>query len=238
MARRVCGLSPTRKGVLEIRWYLFSDESGDLQCRPDNRVSKYFAVGTLLVNEAQLGNLRSELLTLRDNLAWRSHGLDSCFHATTDTQNVRDEVVDVLRNLSYRFDITLLEKRKAQPQLRPDEQTLFKYAWYFHLKHIAPKVFQPNDEVLIVAAQLGTRKIRNAFRVAIEDVMKQCLQYRVKRTLAFWRDESDVALQAVDYLTWAVTRYYERQDRRSYNLIKHKISTEFDLLKTSKIHYY
>jgi len=162
--------------VPEIRWYLFSDESGDLQCRADSRVSKYFAVGTLLVNEDQLGVLRTELLALRDSLAWRSHGLDSCFHATTDAQNIRDEVVTVLGSLNYRFDVTLLEKRKTQPQLRPNEQTLFKYAWYYHLKHVAPSVFQPNDEVLIVAAQLGTRSMRNAFRLAIEDVMKQCLQ--------------------------------------------------------------
>jgi hypothetical protein len=53
--------------------------------------------------------------------------------------------------------------------------------------------------------------MRNAFRGAIEGVMKQCLDYRVKRTLAFWRDESEPALQAVDYLTWAVTRFYERK---------------------------
>jgi hypothetical protein len=69
-------------------------------------------------------------------------------------------------------------------------------------------------------------------------VMKQCLDYRVKRTLAFWRDESDMALQTVDYLTWAVSRYYERGDARSYALIQYKINSEFDLFGTGTVYYY
>ena len=119
------------RGGRPIRKYLFSDESGDLQCRADSKVSKYFAVGTLLMSGAEHTALRTALSVLRDELAWRSHGLDSSFHATTDQQYVRDRVFEVLSHLNFRFDVTLLEKRKAQPQLRPDEPTLFKYAWYF-----------------------------------------------------------------------------------------------------------
>jgi hypothetical protein len=235
----VCFASAVKvKGARKIRRYLFSDESGDLQCRASENVSKYFAVGTLLLDEPQLRQLRTALSVLRDELAWSSHGLDSAFHATTDKQYVRDGVFGVLAHLDYRFDVTLLEKRKAQPQLRPDEPTLFKYAWYYHLKHLAPRVFNQNDEVLIVAAELGTKRKRNAFRTAIEDVMTQCMHYRVKRTLAFWRDESDFALQAVDYLTWAVTRFYERGDSRSYDLVKHKVNTAFDLFSSGKKLYY
>jgi hypothetical protein len=80
--------------------------------------------------------------------------------------------------------------------------------------------------------------MRKAFREAIEDVMTQCLPYRVKRTLAFWRDDSDFALQAVDCLTWAVTRFYERGDSRSYDLIAHKVSSTFDLFRPGSTYYY
>lgn len=177
-------------------------------------------------------------MSLRDYLAWNSHGLDSTFHATTDTQAVRDVVFEVLRGLDFRFDVTLLEKRKAKPSIRPDDPTFFRYAWYYHLKFLAPKVFAQDDQVLFVAAELGTKKMRKAFRESIESVMKQCVPFRVKRTLAFWRDESDFALQAVDYLTWAVTRYYERNDRRSYELIASKITSEYDLFKSGRTYYY
>lgn len=36
---------------------------------------------------------------------------------------------------------------------------------------IAPREFVPDDEALIVAAELGTKKTRKAFRGAIEDVL-------------------------------------------------------------------
>ncbi len=221
-----------------MRKYMFSDESGDLQCRADPNVSKYFSVGTLTVTQAQTADIRAAMINLRDELAWRSQGLDTTFHATTDKQAIRDEVFKVLATLDFRFDITLLEKRKSQPNIRTDEPTLFKYAWYYHLKYIAPRVFAANDEVLIVAAELGTKKMRKAFRGAIEDVMTQCLDYRVKRTLAFWRDESEAGLLAVDYLTWAVTRFYERQDRRSYDLIRDRVHSEFDLFSWGRTYYY
>ena len=160
------------------------------------------------------------------------------FHATEDKQYVRDNVFAVLANLDFGFDVTLIEKREAQPQVRPDEPTLFKYAWFYHLKYLAPQAFLPGDEALIIAAELGTKRTRQAFRGAIEDVMTQCLPYRVKRTLAFWRDESDVALQAADYLTWAVMRFYERNDSRSYDLIKHKINAPYDLFKIGTKYYF
>ncbi len=220
------------------RRYLFSDESGDLQFRRSPNVSKYFAVGTLLIEERALGVLRQEMASLRDELAWRHQGLDSAFHATTDAYDVRNEVFSLLERLNFRFDITLFEKSKAMPRVRPDAATAFRYAWYFHLKYLAPRVFVRGDQVLVVAASLGTRRERKAFRTAIEDVMTQCVNYRVKRTLAFWRDESDFGLQAVDYCTWAVMRKYERGDDQHYNQIREKIGTEFDLFATGTKHWY
>lgn len=228
---------PVPAQVLD-RKYLFSDESGDLQFRGHQQETRYFAVGTLFVDEAQLRTLRSVLSEVRDELAWKNHGLDSTFHATTDAQAVRDAVFLALAGLDFRVDVTLLEKRKAQPKIRTTSPQFFRYAWYYHLKYLAPQLLAPSDQLLVVAAELGTKKERAAFRGAISEVMNQCVSFRVKRTLAFWRDESDFALQAVDYCLWAVTRRYERGDARSYDLIRDKIGTEFDLFKRGTTHYY
>ncbi|WBB64086.1 hypothetical protein O7599_16895 [Streptomyces sp. WMMC500] len=59
-----------------------------------------------------------------------------------------------------------------------------------------------------------------------------------KRTLAFWRDESDFALQAVDYCLWAVFRKWERGDDTWYKKIEQKVQREFDLWGTGTIEYY
>jgi hypothetical protein len=220
------------------RRYIFSDESGDLQFRRHHQVTRYFAVGTMVIDEKELGKLRAALGALRDELAWSNQGLDSTFHATEDPESVRQLVFGTLGRLDFRVDVTLLDKPKAMPRIRPDEATFFKYAWFFHLKYLAPRVLSPNDELLVVAASIGTKKGRALFRSAIEDVLKQCIPFRVKRTLAFWRDESDFALQAIDYCTWAVTRKWERGDGSYYELIKEKVHTEFDLWHLGDHQYY
>lgn len=220
------------------RRYIFSDESGDLQFRRHPQVTRYFAVGTMLIDEDQLAALRAALAAVRDELAWQHQGLDSTFHAATDNYDVRMAVFSALQKLDFRVDVTLLDKPKAQPQTKLDDATFFQYAWFYHLKHLAPRVLSPNDELLVVAASIGTKRGRAAFRRAIESVLTQCVPFRVKRTLAFWRDDSDFALQAVDYCTWAVTRMWERDDDSYYDLVKDKIMNAYDLWQTGTTLYY
>lgn len=222
------------------RRYLFSDESGDLQFRASPHVTDRFAVGTMLIDEDELASLRAAMAALRDDLAWSHQGLDSCFHACEDPWPVRNRVFDLLAEFDFRVDATLLQKNKARPHIRSDEPTFFQYAWYYHLKYLATweKIFKPDDEVLIVAAELGTKKARKAFRSGIEEVMKQCLDFRVKHTLAFWRDESDFALMAVDYCLWAVFRKWERGDDTAYKKIAEKVHSEFDLWGRGTTTYY
>jgi hypothetical protein len=219
------------------RRYLFSDESGDLQFKRKNS-TRYFAVGTLFIEQDELVKLRSTLSWVRDELAWLNHGLDSFFHATTDTHTVRQLVFAALSQVNFRIDVTLMDKAKAQPQTRVTEPKFFQYSWFFHLRQIAPTMLQEGDELLVVAASIGTKKGRAAFRSAIEDVLTQCVDFRVKRTLAFWRDESDFALQAVDYCTWAVTRKWEKGDATYYDLIRDKIVREYDLFQKGQMLYY
>lgn len=220
------------------RRYIFSDESGDLQFRRHPQVTRYFAVGTMLIDEDNLGKLRSHLAAVRDELAWLQQGLDSTFHAACDSPLVRQVVFAALKDLDFRVDVTLLEKPKAQAQVRSSEARFFQYAWFYHLKYLAPRVLMPEDELLVVAASIGTKKGRAAFRQAIEEALKQCVHFRVKRTLAFWRDDSDFALQAVDYCTWAVTRKWERGDDSYYKLIQDKVETIYDLWSSGSTEYY
>lgn len=221
------------------KWYLFADESGDLQFTRNGQATRFFAVGTLLLTEAQLDSLRTALSRLRDELAWRQQGLDDCFHASTNSEQIRAEVFARLAGERFqRLDVTLLDKPKAEPKLYSTEEDFFQHAWYYHLKYIGPYTFSANDEVLIVAASIGTKKGRKAFRGAIENVMTQVLPYRVKRTLAFWRDESDFALQAIDYYLWAIWRYHERGDGRHRALIAQPPTSEFDLFASGQKTYY
>jgi hypothetical protein len=83
------------------RRYLFSDESGDLSFRAGSTSTNHFAVGTLMIGEADLSRLRTGLARLRDGLAWKRHGLDSYFHATMDSPAIRALVFVALTQIDF-----------------------------------------------------------------------------------------------------------------------------------------
>jgi hypothetical protein len=208
------------------RRYLFSDESGDLNFTLGPTSTNHFAVGTLMIGETELSQLRTALARLRDGLAWKKHGLDSYFHATMDSHAIRALVFVALEQIDFRVDVTLVDKASVAAALSENRPGFFGHVWERHLGRLAPALFKPDDAVLVVAAELGTRRERREFRRAIETVMQTHLPYRVKRTLAFWPAASDFAIQAIDYCLWAVFRRWERGDDTYYRLIAKKVVTE------------
>lgn len=213
--------------------YVFADEAGNFDFSLNQGATRYFVLCTVSADSCEVGD---DLLRLRRELGWKGLHLDKVFHASEDPQAVRDEVFELLRQSSFRVDATILEKRKAQPQLR-SERPLYKMAWFLHFKYVAPRVATRSDRLFVVAASLGTKKKKSAFHVAVDDVVHQvapCHSYRV----AFWPMESDPCLQVADYCTWAIQRKWERQDTRSYDLIKSKVRSEKDIWRIGTKYYY
>ena len=205
------------------RVYVFADEAGNFDFRIERSgASRYYILGTLTTSDVSVGD---RLLELRRNLAWQGVALDSCFHATEDTQVVRDAVFNVLKGEQFRFDVTIFDKSKTPTHLQLDKERYYKTLWYVHLKYLAPRIVTSSDELLVVAASIGEKKRRRAFRLGIEDVVSQSTQ--CKWEVAFWPAASDPCLQAADYCTWAVQRKYELNDARSYQIIEPRLSSEF-----------
>ena len=205
------------------RVYVFADECGNFDFSRKPGASTHFILTTVTADGCHSGD---DLLKLRRDLAWQGMGLGTDFHATTDEQAIRDRVFQVITTQNIRVDATILEKAKADPKIRPTEARFYKYAWWLHLKHVAPRVVAPNDELLVVGASLGTNKRRKAFHAAVEDVVAQ-VSPAVTRRVASWQGVSDPCLQVADYCAWAIQRKWERGDARSHALIQHLIKSEF-----------
>jgi hypothetical protein len=213
--------------------YVFADEAGNFDFRQRQGASRYFILTTVTLDSCKVGD---DLLELRRTLGWKGLHLDSVFHASPDPQAVRDEVFDLLDGADFRVDATIFEKRKAQPHLQ-SETGLYKIAWFLHFQYVAPQIATKADRLFVVAASLGTKKERGLFHNAVDDVVQQvspCRSYRV----AFWPMESDPCLQVADYCTWAIQRKWEGNDPRSYELIKSKIASEFEVWAGGSTHYY
>ncbi len=218
-----------------MRIHVFADEAGNFDFSQRRDASRYFILTTVSMTDCTIA---SALLDLRRALAWDGQDLTQEFHATEDVQPVRNQVFHVLAHHPFRVDATIFEKRKIQPSLQ-DGAKLYKLAWYYHFRNMAPKIVQPNDDLFVVAAALGTKKQRATFHQAVQDVVTQVMitpgvHFRTQA----WPAASDPCLQVADYCCWAIQRKWESGDDRSYVLIKGKIESEYRMFNHSQTYYY
>jgi hypothetical protein len=215
------------------RLYLFADEAGDFEFSRRANVSRYFILCTVTMTSCAIGHA---LLDLRRRLAWERAPLGEYFHATTDKQVIRDAVFAELANHDFHVQATIMEKAKAQPQVRADKPRFYQYGWYFHFRHGLRSHLFLYNELLATAASLGTRREKTAFSDAVQDVLQQLagIQWRTN----FCPASSDPCVQVADYCAWAIQRKWEQNDPRSYALIANRISYQYDLWQRGTTLYY
>lgn len=217
------------------RKYIYADEAGDFEFARKQNVSKYFIICTIVLENPEWGH---QLLDLRRELIWRDQTMGDYFHCCEDKQPVRDAVFDLIRSAPIKIGATILEKSKAQAQVRENNARFYKYGWYFHLSGVAPKVAVPGDELLFTTASLGTKKERAIFTAAVNDVVQQRAYRAAAYKTHFCPSMADPCLQIADYCTWAIQRKWERNDTRSYDIISNLVDHEYETWKYGTTHYY
>lgn len=212
--------------------YVFVDEAGNFDFSP--RGSRYFSLTSVVLDDCAVGE---ELAQLRREIVRRGTDLRDGFHATEDRQAVRDEVFRLVANHEFRVDATIFEKAKTMPHLRADDLEFYKSAWFYHMKHVLPRMATAGDELLIVGATLTLKRRQQFAGEAIADVVGTAAG-SVPFRVAAWTSASEPCLQVADYCCWAIQRKWERNDDRSYVLIRGKIASEFDIFRWGSRRYY
>jgi hypothetical protein len=215
--------------------YLFADEAGCFAFKRGPNISRYFILCTVTMTDLAVVRALEEL---RHELVWADAPLGDYFHCTADKQEVRDRVFETLQPHRFSVQATICEKAKAQPQVRASKARFYKYPWFYHFRHgICGRNLLPGDRLLVTAAALGNRKERATFTNALDDVMVQNLAPN-SWAVDFRPSQSCYGLQVADYCAWAIQRYWEQDDDRSYRLIADRINYEYDLWRAGKTRYY
>ncbi len=216
------------------RRYLFADEAGDFNFSRNPRASKYFIVCYIALDSCSVG---ADMLELRRELIWDGYPVGGYFHATEDKQVVRDKVFERICRENFKIYAQILEKSKAQPQVRSSNERFYKYGWLYLSDHALPKIVKDGEtELLITTASIATKKAQASFTNAVNDVLQQIAS--TKWATYFCPAATDPCLQVADYCIWAIQRKWELSDSRSYDLIKDKIEYEYDLWAHGNTHYY
>lgn len=203
------------------RLYLFADETGNFDLRVRHGATRWFGVGTMLMNESEATILRTVLHKVRIRFAWDAVDVEAGLHASRDSWPVRTAVLGAIATAGGRIDATLIDKQASHGAWASDI-ALYGAAWHEHLCRLAPILRESEDELMVVASQLGTHSRRAAFREAVEDAVDES---GTSATVAFWPNASDPCLWAADYGVWAVGRRWERGDEGPYGAIAHRIGS-------------
>lgn len=195
---------------------MYADETGDLDMTGLPGTSRYFGFGTA-VFEGDHGRELMQGLQLRAELEQGGVNLPRGLHAKNDSHRTRDDVFDLIRLQSPRFDTTFLYKANAYGRVKDAGPTrLYKLAWYLHFKEIALRVSKPGDTLYVVAASLTThRKTMNA-RDALSEVCVQTAGGR-QIVLCIWDAPTAWGIQVADYGLWAVQRVLEGRPCKWYD---------------------
>lgn len=149
------------------------------------------------------------------------------FHCSEDAQYTRDRVFDVIANLSFEVHAVVLQKNKTNPTIQ-NAHDLYRRAFSGLVKGLVRrKGTQRFLRVFVAELDLARRKsaVLSSLKGALAG--EGSLQYEIYVHPA----QTHHMLQVSDYVCWAVARKWEKDDLRSYALVKPKIVNEFDYFR-------
>ncbi len=202
--------------------YIFLDESGDLGFKPTS--SKWFIFTIVLAShhkkiEKVIKNIRKSL-----KKKYKIKELHA-YHADPLTRH------RMLKNLAELEDLkvlcVILNKKKVYTDLQNQKNYLYNYTANILLDRLHNKKLIKTDEPInLYIDKKDTNKfIRNNFQKYLEDnLLKRGNSGKIE--IKIKASHTEKCLQAVDFVSWAIFRKYEKNDYEYYNDIKDKIIEE------------
>jgi len=227
--------------------FLFIDESGNFDF--SLRGTKYFILSGLstynpIEERDKFCQLKYQLL---------SEGVDQeFFHATEDTQAVRDQFFLKIGSLKDDIEVhsVVAEKNKANPVLYYEE--------YFKKGKIIKRVtgdqfyericrtllqyvfrrsdFQKAEKIVVVLGAIFTKDKQSLILRTLKKNLKE--KFPKSFEIYFHQAKADINCQMADYFGWAILIKRERKEVRPYELIKGKIKSEYEIFKKGDTTYY
>ena len=137
-----------------------------------------------------------------------------------------------------RIDSLIIEKRKTISSLRKESKfypRMFKYLLSYVIGGYNLNLFQ---EIIVFTDSLPVQKKKRAIEKAIKEFLTNKLPREITYHIFHHASKSNHYLQIADYCNWAIYRKWERQDLRSYEIIKGVVKSEFDIFRKGPKCYY
>jgi len=212
--------------------FIYIDEAGDFDFTSGG--TEHFVMTCMVTKEPcsiAAGLLKVRYKTISDlkAITKRSEKYYS-FHASNDLQYIRDEVFQILHRCRRNFQTfaVVLNKANLKSQHKVDSHV---YASAFtQLIDIAfrhSSLVATSKAVVVVTDSIPVQKRKDTVRAQL----KQCLKrwaagHKKSYQLFHHQSANELNLQAVDYLSWALFRKWERGDMRSFDIVSESVVVE------------
>lgn len=95
------------------------------------------------------------------------------------------------------------------------------------------------SQVIIITDEIPIKKHRKEIQKAIKSYISHWSENEnIPYKIYHYSSKSDMNLQIVDYLNWAIFRKWERNDNSNYEIIRNSVVSEFDVFKVGSMLYY
>lgn len=214
--------------------YVFLDEGGNFDFSTNGTTYLVFSA----LSSTRPFELCWDLNQLKFDLAESDCYLEY-FHASDDRQHVRDQVFECIKNELHgiRVDSLIAEKAKTHPPLRPIKRFYPKMLGYL-LRYVLDNAARNIEKVIVYTDAIPVKKKRQAVEKATKIQLADFLGEDQEYVVLHHASKSNPYLQVVDYINWAIYRKWDRNDKRSYNIIAEAVRSEFEIFREGTKRYY
>lgn len=202
--------------------YIFLDESGDLGFKKSS--SKWFIFTIAMVSEPR--SLERVVKKIWRPLKKKHKRLGE-LHAYHADKITRTRMLQKLNELDdLKVLCVILNKKKVHIDLQNQKNYLYNYTANILLDRLHSSGTIKNDEQvhLFIDRKDTKKKLRENFTRYLTSQMSNRGEKHF--TVDLHTSHENKSLQAVDFISWAIFRKYERGDFEFYELIKSKITDE------------
>jgi len=207
---------------LRIMAHIFLDESGDLGFKKES--SRWFLFTIAIVKNPRALDKVVKKIWRPLKKKYKKLGELHAYHADKTTR------LRLLKSISEITDLkvlsVILNKEKVYTDLQNQKNYLYNYTANILLDRLSKKdFFKPDEPFYLVIDKKDSKKIiKENFLNYLSGSMVKKLEGKLDIQLCSSHDHK--SLQAVDFISWAIFRKYEKSDFEYYEIIKNKIVDE------------
>jgi uncharacterized membrane protein len=202
--------------------YLYQDESGDMGFDfTKSGTSKYFSIALLIMTEQRpISSLVKKVFTSLPQATKRNNS--GVLHAYYEKPITISRLLRGLATKEIQIASIRLDKRRILLSGTPHELYANIVITLINRLHM-DGIINDTEDLVLIASRMNTSKILNVSFT--ENVVSHT--HGSKFNLQIVKPNEDKCLQAVDFVSWALWQYYEKDDDTYAKLISDKIVREY-----------